>query len=130
MADEKSWNDKRMETLIGILLRSGVLLSALFVAIGGAIYLLRHGHSAPDYRVFRSEPSELRSVGKIFRGALALQGTGIIQMGLLMLIATPVARVAFSIFGFAEEHDHLYVIVAVLVLLILLYSLIGYSWPL
>ncbi len=130
MADETSWNDKRMETLIGILLRSGVLLSAVIVGIGGAIYLMRYGHSATDYRVFRSEPSELRTVGKIFRNALALQGRGIIQLGLLMLIATPVARVAFSIFGFAEEHDHMYVIVAFLVLLILLYSLVGYSWPL
>jgi uncharacterized membrane protein len=130
MADETSWNDKRMETLIGILLRSGVLLSALIVGIGGAIYLMRYGHSVTDYRVFRSEPSELRSVGKIFRNALALQGRGIIQLGLLVLIATPVARVAFSIFGFAEEHDHMYVIVAFLVLLILLYSLVGYSWPL
>ena len=44
--------------------------------------------------------------------------------GILMLIATPVARVAFSIFVFLEEHDFLYVTIAALVLLILLYSLI------
>ena len=53
------------------------------------------------------------------RNALA-----IIQCGILMLIATPVARVAFSIFVFLEEHDFLYVAIAALVLLILLYSLI------
>ena len=41
-----------------------------------------------------------------------------------MLIATPVARVAFSIFVFLEEHDFLYVTIAAMVLLILLYSLI------
>ncbi len=125
MAGHRSWTDKRMEILIGIVLRYGVLLSALIVAFGAAIYLVRHGHSPTDYRVFRSEPSDLRSVGKIVRDAFALQGRGIIQLGLLLLIATPVVRVAFSIFGFAEEHDRMYVIVASLVLLILLYSLVG-----
>jgi uncharacterized membrane protein len=78
--------------------------------------------------VFRDEPSDLRSVGGILRRALALDGRGIIQLGLLLLIATPVARVAFSIFGFAEEHDRMYVVVASIVLLILAYSLIGSAW--
>ena len=128
MAGHRSWTDKRMEILIGIVLRSGVLLSALIVAFGAAIYLVRHGQHPTDYRVFRSEPSDLRSVGKIVRDAFALQGRGIIQLGLLLLIATPVARVGFSIFGFAEEHDRMYVIVASIVLLVLVYSLIGFMW--
>ena len=125
MATNPGWTDKRMETLIGILLRTGVLLSAIIVACGAAIYLARHGHSLTDYRMFHGEPSDLRSVDKIVRDAFALQGRGIIQLGLLLLIATPVARVGFSIFAFAEEHDRLYAVVASLVLLILLYSLIG-----
>jgi len=78
-----------------------------------------------SYRTFQSEPSNLRTVSGIFREAFALRGRGIIQLGLLLLIATPVARVAFSIFGFAEEHDRLYIIIASIVLLILAYSLIG-----
>jgi uncharacterized membrane protein len=117
-----------MEMVIGNLLRSGVLLSALIVLFGAVIYLVRHGHSPVDYRVFRGEPSDLRSVGGILRDALALRGRGIIQLGLLLLIATPVARVGFSIFGFAEEHDRMYVIVASIVLLVLVYSLIGFMW--
>ena len=56
------------------------------------------------------------------------EARGIIQLGLLLLIATPVARVAVSIFGFAEGHDRMYVVVASIVLLILAYSLIGSSW--
>jgi len=75
--------------------------------------------------MFRGEPTDLRSVRGILRDALALRGRGIIQLGLLFLIATPVARVAFSIFGFAEERDRMYVVVASIVLLVLLYSLIG-----
>ena len=125
MAGERSWTDRRMDMVISNLLRSGVLVSALVVLFGGVLYLARHGHSPTDYRVFRGEPSELRSVGGILRDAVALSGRGVIQLGLLLLIATPVARVAFSIFGFAEERDRMYVVIASIVLLVLACSLIG-----
>ena len=125
MAGERSWTDRRMDVVIGNLLRAGVLISALVVMVGGVLYLARNGGSPTDYRVFRGEPSDLRSVGGILRDAVALNGRGIIQLGLLLLIATPVARVAFSIFGFAEEHDHMYVVIASIVLLVLACSLIG-----
>lgn len=128
MASDRGWTDRRMDLVIGNLLRSGVVLSALIVLFGAVIYLVRHGHSPTEYRVFRGEPSDLRSVRGILRDAIALQGRGIIQLGLLFLIATPVARVAFSIFGFAEEHDRMYVVFASIVLLVLAYSLIGSTW--
>jgi uncharacterized membrane protein len=128
MATDRSWSDKRMDRVIGKLLRSGVLLSALVVLVGGVVYLVGHGESRTDYRVFRGEPSDLRSVGGILHDALEFNGTGIIQFGLLLLIATPVARVVFSIFGFAEQHDRLYVVVSSIVLLVLAYSLIGSMW--
>jgi uncharacterized membrane protein len=128
MANNRGWTDRRMDIVIGNLLRYGVLLSALIVSVGAVIYLVRHGHSPTEYRMFRGEPSDLRSVRGILRDALALRGRGIIQLGLLFLIATPVARVAFSIFGFAEENDHMYVIIASVVLLVLAYSLIGSTW--
>ncbi len=114
--------------LLGNPLRAGVLLSALIVLFGGAIYLCGMAIPPPNTGVFRGEPSDLRSVGSILRDALALRGRGIIQLGLLVLIATPVARVGFSIFGFAEEHDRMYVVVGSIVLLVLAYSLIGFPW--
>jgi uncharacterized membrane protein len=125
MLPKRSWTDQRIENILGNLLRAGVLLSALVVLIGGVIYLRRHGHSPMDFRVFRGEPADLRDVRGIIRDTLALQGRGIIQLGLLLLIATPVARVAFSIFGFAEERDRMYVMFTVIVFSILLYSLLG-----
>ena len=125
MLPKRSWTDQRIENILGNLLRAGVLLSALVVLIGGVIYLLRHGRSPMDFGVFRGEPADLRGVRGIIRDTLALRGRGIIQLGLLLLIATPVARVAFSIFGFAEEHDRMYVVFTVIVFSILLYSLIG-----
>jgi uncharacterized membrane protein len=122
---ERTWTDQRIENVLGTLLRAGVLLSALVVSIGGAIYLVRRGHSPVDFRVFRGEPADLRDVRGIIGDTVALHGRGIIQLGLLLLIATPVARVAFSIFGFAQERDRMYVVFTVIVFAILLWSLLG-----
>jgi uncharacterized membrane protein len=122
---QENWNDQKIENVLGNLLRAGVLLSALVVAIGGAIHLIRHGHELVDFRVFRGEPADLRNLRGIIREALELRGEGIIQFGLLLLIATPVARVAFSIFGFAEERDGMYVIFTLIVFAVLLYGLFG-----
>lgn len=117
--------DQAIENVLGNLLRAGVLLSAFIVSIGGIIYLVRHGSAPAEYRVFHGEPSDLREVRGIVRNSLALRGRGIIQLGLLLLIATPVARVAFSIVGFAKERDVMYVVFTLIVFSILLYSLLG-----
>jgi uncharacterized membrane protein len=119
--------EKRVETAIANLLRFGVLLSAGLIVIGAALYLWRHGQSAAVYRVFRDDLPELRTVGGIFHSAFTLSGRGVIQLGLLALIATPVARVVLSIWGFAVMRDRTYVVIASLVLATLLYSLFGAS---
>ena len=125
MPTTRNWTDKTIEEIVGTLLRVGVSLSAFVVSIGAAIYLARHGREPANYRVFLGEPSDLRSLSGIVREAFHFRGRGIIQLGLLLLIATPVARVAFSIWGFAEEHDRLYMIFTGIVLIVLLYSLLG-----
>ena len=119
------WTDHRVETIVGNLLRVGVILSALIILAGGVVFLARHGTEPANYRIFRGEPSDLRHVRGIVRTAVGLRGRGIIQLGLLLLIATPIARVAFSLFGFAEERDRMYMAFTGIVLIILLYSLVG-----
>ena len=119
------WSDQQTEVFIGNLLRAGVLLAAGVVACGGIIYLAGKGSAIPDYSVFLGEPPELRSVSGILRQAIAFQARGIIQLGLLILIATPVARVAFSVVAFALERDWLYVVVTLVVLAVLVFSLVG-----
>lgn len=125
MPPEKRWTDQGIENVLGNLLRAGVLLSAFVVSVGGIIYLVRHGHVPVDYRIFRGEPADLRGVRGIVRDSLAVRGSAIIQLGLLLLIATPVARVAFSIVGFAKERDGMYVVFTIIVFSVLLYSLLG-----
>jgi uncharacterized membrane protein len=123
----QGWNDQRIEAIIGGLLRTGVVLAAAVVLLGAVVYLAHHGGEVPNYTVFHGEPENLTSMSAIVRGALAMSGAAIIQLGLLLLIATPVARVLFSAIAFAIEDDYLYVFVTLVVLAILLYSLFGAS---
>jgi uncharacterized membrane protein len=117
--------DQRMDQIMAVLLRSGVLLAASLVFIGGVIYLSRHDLPAINYRVFQGEPQELRTVSGILREAAKFHGRGFIQLGLLILIATPVARVLFSVFAFIYEKDWTYVTITMMVLALLCYSLFG-----
>lgn len=119
------WRDRRIEIILGNLLRAGVLFSAAVVLCGACIYLFRHAHEPADYRVFRGEPSEFRTIPGVIQSVINGRGRGLIQLGLLLLIATPIARVAFSVAGFAIERDRLYVALTLIVLAILLYSLLG-----
>ena len=125
MTTVKLRQDQRMDQIMAVLLRSGVLLSASLVFIGGVIYLARHDLPATNYRVFQGEPEELRTVGGILREAAKFRGRGLIQLGLLILIATPVARVLFSVVAFIYERDWTYVPITMIVLALLCYSLFG-----
>jgi uncharacterized membrane protein len=117
--------DQRMDQIMAVLLRSGVLLAASLVFIGGVVYLSRHDLPVINYRVFQGEPQELRTVSGILREAAKFHGRALIQLGLLVLIATPVARVLFSVFAFLYEKDWTYVAITMIVLALLCYSLFG-----
>ena len=120
----EGWDDKRIEGIVGNLLRAGVMIAASVVFAGGVFFLIRYGSVHPNFSLFRGEPSDMRSLTGIFHDAFILRPRGIIQFGLLLLIATPVARVAFSAVAFALEKDRLYVIVTLIVLTVLLFSLL------
>ena len=115
--------DKHMDELMGLLLRTGVILAACIVLVGGLVYLARHPYPM-DYRVFRGEPERLRVISRIFSEATAFDGRGLIQLGLLVLILTPIARVTFSVFAFACQRDWKYVVFTLIVLSLLLTSLL------
>jgi uncharacterized membrane protein len=120
-------SDKAIELFLGKLLRSGVILAAVVVFAGGVCYVTQARSSVPNYKTFHAEPTSLTHVPQIVREALALNPLGWIQLGLLLLIATPVARVVFSVVGFAMERDWMYVVFTLIVLVTLLYSLMSSS---
>ena len=124
-ADRGRWSDERVESLMGRLLQVGVVASAALALAGGLLYLHRHGGEAASFRYFRGEPADFRHVRGIAREALALRSRGIIALGLLVLIATPIARVIFSLVAFLRQRDWVYVGITAIVLAVLGYSLLS-----
>lgn len=121
----KRWTDEQVEQSVGNLLRIGVLVAAAVAAVGGIAYLIRHGTAPVDYHAFDGEPQSLRSVRGVVESALAGDSLGVIQLGLLLLIATPIARVALSLIGFFRQKDGRYMVITAIVLAILAFSLAG-----
>jgi len=117
-------NDQKMEVAIGHLLRTGVLIAATVVLLGGLLYLSQTRGPRPDYATFHGEAAELRSPTAIITHLSPLNSSAIIQLGLLLLIATPIARVAFAAFAFFAEKDWLYVVISLIVFAVLMYSLL------
>jgi uncharacterized membrane protein len=116
--------DQKLETAIGRMLQAGVLLSAAVVLTGGILFLRHATGPRPDYSHFQGVADRLRSPLTILAGARHGDPESIIQLGLLLLIATPVARVILAAAGFLLERDRLYFWISLLVLAILLYSLL------
>jgi uncharacterized membrane protein len=114
--------DERMDATIGTLLRVGVALAAGTVAVALVGVLAGQRGSTVDYHVFRAESETLQGVAA---GALNWNGLSWIQLGILLLIATPIARVVFSIFAFAVQRDWVYVAITLVVLSVLLFSLLN-----
>jgi uncharacterized membrane protein len=123
---KNTWTDERVERILGNLLRAGVILAAAVVLVGGTLYLVHYGQTdTRGNHIFHGEPPELRSPRAIIADVRTGDSRGIIQLGLLVLIGTPVARVVFSVIAFLLERDWTYTVVTLIVLAVLLYSLAG-----
>ncbi|MEH1854541.1 MAG: DUF1634 domain-containing protein [Nostoc sp.] len=128
----KTLSEQQLEYLLSNLMKYGVLIASAVVLLGGILYLIHHGAEPAEYRFFRGEPSEFRSpigvVKVVLSGSDAYTGLrlrGIIQLGLLLLIATPILRVFISLLTFLLQREFIYVIVTLLVMASLTYSLVG-----
>jgi uncharacterized membrane protein len=119
---------RQVELLISTLLRVGVVVSLAIVLIGTIATFAHHREyfSSPAARneIFNSDAAYPHSIRQVVLGVRDLQGRAIVMLGLLLLIATPVMRVAVSIFGFVYEHDRKYVVITSIVLLLLLLSFV------
>ncbi|MDR2950731.1 MAG: DUF1634 domain-containing protein [Dysgonomonas sp.] len=121
------WAERDMELLIGKLLRYGVILACGITLFGGAVYLfqnhglsIQHYKPIPDDQPFPGVDHYLRELSTIIPRVLAFDGAAIIQLGVCVLIATPILRVAFSVVGFLIEKDYMYVVITLIVLSIII----------
>ncbi len=119
---------RRLERQVAWLLRAGVTVAAIVVLAGGLAYLVRYGAEPVQLGVFRGEPEVLRSVPGIVSEAARLGRRGCIQFGLLLLIATPVLRVALACLAFVRQRDWQYAVISAIVLATLVASLFRGLW--
>lgn len=124
------WQERDMELFLGKFLRFGVMLSCAITLFGGILYLYQQGGILPDYKPtpenlpFKGVEQNLRSFSTIFQGILQFNGASIIQFGVIVLIATPVIRVAISAVAFLIEKDYMYVVITLIVLAIILANML------
>lgn len=121
-AEHATFGDRQMDAIMGRLLEVGVLLASSVVLVGGVLYLRLHHASAPSYRHFTSDAASLLRPSAMLHAIKQEDPAAIIQLGILLLIATPIARVIFAAIAFAIERDRLYVIISLIILCVLLYG--------
>jgi len=114
--------DTDIQQIIGWVLRLGVIISMTIVFIGGCFYWYRHSGETASYSKFVGVPRFVHSAPGIWNGILTFRGRAIIQAGIILLIATPIIRVLFSMLGFLLEKDWLYTGISLLVLGIIIAS--------
>ncbi|MCL4313216.1 MAG: DUF1634 domain-containing protein [Actinobacteria bacterium] len=113
---------RKVEILISLVLRVGVVLSVLVITAGLVVTFIHHpayaalsGHAS--YHSLTSMASKFpHTPGGLVKSLSAGQGQGIIVLGLVLLILTPVMRVAVSILTFVYQRDPLMTLVTCFVL--------------
>ncbi|HLP89439.1 MAG TPA: DUF1634 domain-containing protein [Nostocaceae cyanobacterium] len=121
----KTQSEQQLENLLSNLLKYGVLIASSVVLLGGMLYLIHHGSESAEYQVFRGTSSDFCSPIGVVNAVLSGSRRGIIQLGLLILIAVPILRVIISLITFILQRKFIYVIINLLVLASIIYSLVG-----
>jgi len=115
-----------IEVLISRLLRAGVVISLSMVAAGLLLMFIHHPgylHSVMDLQRLTSPGAAFpHTLREVVSGLLAMRGQAVVVLGLLLLIATPIMRVAVSIVGFVLQRDRAFIVITSVVLALLLVS--------
>ena len=112
--------------VIALILRAGVYISGTILIVGLGLFLVHAPSGNVITNVLRSSsvsPDVPTSIGAVMLGLGSASPTAVIELGVMVLLATPVIRVAASIVLFLVEADWLYSILTAVVLALLLISI-------
>lgn len=115
------WTEAEIDVQMGTLLKWGVILATVVMLIGAAVFLLHNGKSIADYKTFRNPTQSMRGIVEDARRG---DGGGLILLAVLLIVATPVARVLFAVYAFARIRDWLYAAISTIVLALLLFAIV------
>ena len=119
---------RKVEEAISLVLRIGVSLSVVVVVVGLGVMFFHHGAYASitghfSYKTLTSSRTEFpHSFGSLRRSIANGDGQGIIVAGVLLLILTPVFRVAIGVLSFMYEKDLPMTLITLYVLAVLITS--------
>lgn len=123
--------DKHLQRLISLTLRTGVLVAVILGVLGGVAFMASHANDPVLFHTFAGADLPYASPKTVLHEALlpqsmetANRGLAIAQIGIICLLLTPIIRVALSIVGFALEKDVIYVGITVVVLATLTCSML------
>lgn len=124
----KNFTDVDLNRSVGNLLRLGVILSVV-ISLIGFIKLFLEGFKMPKNYALLETGSSSEKVWTQFWDSLCKgQGMAIIQLGILVLIFTPLMRIVFALIGYLKEKDYIYVVISSIVLAIMAISFFtGYA---
>ncbi|PIF46771.1 hypothetical protein B0A69_20085 [Chryseobacterium shigense] len=124
----KNFTDVDLNRSVGNLLRLGVILSVATSLIG-FIKLFVEGFEMPKkYSSLNMGTSSEKVWGMFWTSLCKGEGMAIIQLGILLLIFTPLVRIIFALIGYLKEKDYVYVVISSIVLVIMAISFFtGYA---
>ena len=123
----KESGDHAIEVSISNILRGGLILASTTVTAGAVLFLSERGGEKLQLFQFHTQEQNLCSVSGIINRALSGDSLGLMQLGVLLLLATPFVRVAFAGIAFAKHRDYLYVVISAVVMAALLFGLFSAS---
>jgi uncharacterized membrane protein len=126
-AEQPAAGPHPMEIGISAVLRTGVLLAGAIILVGIVLFVARGGSGTGPHGLRALLGRDAASVhpGSVLRGVAAGNAVAIIQLGVFVLILTPVARVAMTVVLFAAQRDWIFVAITVAVFLMLVLGLTG-----
>jgi len=124
--EEVKDNETGLDYILNLVLRLGLTLAVIIVLCGGILFLWQNSGVNVDYHLFNGEPATLKSLWNILDNAIEMsiadRTLSLIQLGIIVLIATPVMRVVSCLIVFMLERDFVYIFISGFVLIVLLYA--------
>lgn len=118
----KKENEDRLRALLARIMLWGVGIAAAIMLGGLVVFLAGHAGTPTGDRKFTGEPADLTHPAEIFRAAVTGNNLSLMQVGVLLLLANPLVRVALAAWGYAASRDRLYAGIAALVFAVLVVS--------